>query len=93
MRFPRQAYWCGLPFPSPGDLPDLGIEPVSPALADSLPLCHLGSPVNVGGAYSSYRLCVFTTMLTPHAGGPRNKGKRAWNMRAWFRVGYRPGSA
>ena len=34
----RQEYWSGLPFPSPGDLPDLGIEPRSPALqADSLP--------------------------------------------------------
>ena len=32
--FLRQAYWNGLPFPSPGDLPGLGIEPVSPALAD-----------------------------------------------------------
>ena len=29
--FPRQEYWCGLPFPSPGDLPNPGIEPVSPA--------------------------------------------------------------
>ena len=33
MGFPRQEYWQGLPFPSPGDLPDPGIEPVSPALA------------------------------------------------------------
>ena len=34
----RQEYWSGLPFPSPGDLPDPGIEPGSPALqADSLP--------------------------------------------------------
>ena len=32
-RFPRQEYWSGLPFPSPGDLPDPGIEPLSPALA------------------------------------------------------------
>ena len=31
--FPRQEYWSGLPFPFPGDLPDLGIEPVFPALA------------------------------------------------------------
>ena len=31
MRFPRQEYWSGLPFPSPGDLPDPGIELVSPA--------------------------------------------------------------
>ena len=30
MRFPRQAHWRGLPFPSPGDLPDLGIELRSP---------------------------------------------------------------
>ena len=38
MGFSRQAYWSGFPFPSPGDLPDLGIEPGSPALqADSLP--------------------------------------------------------
>ena len=33
MGFPRQGYWSGLPFPSPGDLSDPGIEPVSPALA------------------------------------------------------------
>ena len=35
--FPRQEYWSGLPVPSPGDIPDPGIEPGSPALqADSL---------------------------------------------------------
>ena len=38
MGFSRQEYWSGLPFPSPGDLPDPGIEPGSPALqADDLP--------------------------------------------------------
>ena len=38
MGFPRQECWTGLPVPSPGDLPDPGIEPRSPALqADSLP--------------------------------------------------------
>ena len=38
MGFSRQEYWNGLPFPSPGDLPDLGIEPRSPALQeDALP--------------------------------------------------------
>ena len=43
--FPRQEYWSGLPFPSPGHLPDPGIEPVSIAWqADSLPLHHLGGP-------------------------------------------------
>ena len=38
MRFSRQEYWSGLPFPSPGDLPNPGIEPRSPALqGDSFP--------------------------------------------------------
>ena len=38
MEFSRQEYWSGLPFPSPGDLPNPGIEPRSPALqADALP--------------------------------------------------------
>ena len=37
MGFSRQEYWSGLPFPSPGDLPDPGNEPRSPALeADAL---------------------------------------------------------
>ena len=48
MGFPRQEYWGGLPFPLPGDLPDPGIEPSSPAWqADSLPLSHLGSLVSM----------------------------------------------
>ena len=38
MGFSRQEYWNGLPFPSPGDLPNPGVEPGSPALqADPLP--------------------------------------------------------
>ena len=38
MGFSRPEYWGGLPFPSPGDLPNPGIKPGSPALqADSLP--------------------------------------------------------
>jgi len=45
MRFSRQEYWSGLPFPSPGDLPNPGIEPGSPALqADSFPTELKGSP-------------------------------------------------
>ena len=44
MEFSRQEYWSGLPFPSPGDLPNLGTEPRSPALqADSLALEPLSS--------------------------------------------------
>jgi len=38
MGFSRQEYWSGLPFPSPGDLPNPGLEPRSPVLrADALP--------------------------------------------------------
>ena len=45
-RFPRQEYWSGLPFPSPGDLPDPGIEPTFPALAvDSSPRSPQESPL------------------------------------------------
>ena len=47
MGFPRQEYWRGLPFPSPGDLPDPRMEPISsanPALQEgSLPLSHQGN--------------------------------------------------
>ena len=45
MGFSRQEYWSGLPCPSPGDLPDLGIEPGSPALQAGFFLSELqGSP-------------------------------------------------
>ena len=44
MEFPRQEYWRGLPFPSPGDLPNPGIKPEFPVLqTDSLLLSHQGS--------------------------------------------------
>ena len=47
MGFSRQEYWSGLPFPSPGDLPDLGIKPRSPALeADALTSEPPGKPEN-----------------------------------------------
>ena len=42
MGFSRQAYWSGLPFPSPGDLPDPGMEPAS-----------LVSPALVGGFFTT----------------------------------------
>ena len=42
MGFPRQEYWSGLPFPSPGYLPDPGVEPVSPA-----------SPALAGGFFTT----------------------------------------
>ena len=46
MEFSRQEYWSGLPFPSPGDLPNPGIETRSPALqANSLPNELQGKPL------------------------------------------------
>ena len=46
MGFSRQKYWSELPFPSPGDLPNPGVEPRSPALqADSLPAEPQGKPI------------------------------------------------
>ena len=52
MGISRQECWSGLSFPSPGDLPGPGIEPVSPALqVDSLPLCHLGSLIFMYSLY------------------------------------------
>ena len=47
MGFPRQEYWSGLPFPSPGDLPTQGLNAcLLHWQAGSLPLSHLGSPCN-----------------------------------------------
>ena len=47
MGFPRQEHWSGLPCPSPGDLPQPGIEPASSALVGRFftTLCHLGSHI------------------------------------------------
>ena len=45
VEFSRQEYWSGLPCPSPGDLPDPGIKPISPVLqTDSLPTEPPGKP-------------------------------------------------
>ena len=69
MGFSRQEYWSGLPCPSPGDLPDPGIEPVSPVApalqADSLPLplwlsgkesaCNAGATGDTGSIPGSGR--------------------------------------
>ena len=48
--FSRQEYWSGLPFPTPGDLPNPGIEPRSPALqADALPSEPQGKLMVING--------------------------------------------
>ena len=49
MKFSTQEYWSGLPYPSPGDLPNLGIKPGSPALqVDFLPDEPQGKPKDTG---------------------------------------------
>ena len=63
MGFSRQDYRSGLSFRSPGDLPDPGIEPTSPAFPawqDSLPLSHLGGPIKTlqCGIFFCFKLCV-----------------------------------
>ena len=51
--FPRQKYWSGLPFPSPGTLSHPGIDPMSPPLQeDSLQLSHQGSPGEYDTAFN-----------------------------------------
>ena len=56
MEFSRQEYWSGLPFPSPGDLPNPGIEPRSPTLqADALTSEPPGKPNS--GISSNLNLC------------------------------------
>ena len=50
MGLSRQEYWSGLPFPPPGDLPDPGIEPMSPALAGRFfTTMLLGKPIHSAG--------------------------------------------
>ena len=60
--FSRQEYWSGLPFPSPGDPPDPGMEPASPALAGGFFTTERqGSPViyGVGRLIADAPVCVF----------------------------------
>ena len=67
--FSRKEHWSGLPFPSPGDLPNLGIEPGSPSLqADSLSPEPPEKPLyvrlaNIKSRYSFYRKFVQKNVL------------------------------
>ena len=62
MEFFRPEYWSGQPFPSPGDLPNLGIEPFSPALqVDYLPAEPQGKPKNIGMGSLSLLQRIFLT--------------------------------
>ena len=74
MGFPREEFWSGLPFPSPGDLPAPGIELWSPVLqADPLPLSYQGSP----GPTDLWNLCPDLWLLFPGHSLP-------WPCRSWL---------
>ena len=74
----KEEYWSGFPFPSPGDLPDPGIEAASSESftlqADSLPLEPLGKPINVLSPYLRVKSELLKTTQERSAGqlqGPR----------------------
>ena len=76
MEFSRQEYWSGLPFPSPGDLPDPGIEPGSPTLqADTLPSEPQGKPMTNSDILKSRditwptKACLIKAMIFPSSQG------------------------
>ena len=68
MKFSRQEYWSGLPFPSPEDLPDPGGEPPSPASPDSLPRAIMETHTHTNGVIDStvtYLPDSYVEALTP----------------------------
>ena len=94
MGFSRQEYWSGLPFPSPGDLPDSGIEPRSLMLqADALTSAPPGKPLNISEnllkrhrtSDLSPRIKDFKggkeARLKEEGGGGRRGGQKRWPYR------------
>ena len=73
MGFSRQEYWSGLPCPPPGDLPDPGIEPGSPALqVDSLPCKPRGKPklIQAHNQFDKHRIGLYASLyfISVHVG-------------------------
>ena len=67
MRFLRQKYWSGLPFPSPVDLPNPGIEPMSPALQADFFYHRATRKKDCSGLYSvSRNLFIMCLIIPPH---------------------------
>ena len=65
MGFRRQEYWNGLPFPSPEDVPDPGIEPTSPALADRFFTTETSQKHHIKGVCVCVCVCVLFTQSCP----------------------------
>ena len=63
MGFPRQEYWTGLPFPSSGDLPNLGIKLTSPALAGGLFTVESPGKIAIPIRERKLLVCVSTRMI------------------------------
>ena len=84
MGVPRQKYWNVLPCSSPGDLPNLGMEPVSSALqADSLPLSHHGSPCNM---YVYIKLYVHILLTSKAISTNSSNGHSCINKQWLFKI-------
>ena len=77
MGFYRQEYWSGLPCPSPGDLPNPGFKPRSPALqVDSLPPEPPGKPQLINTVLLIHFKCWVNTCLKTKKGNIVFKGKQ-----------------
>ena len=63
MEFSRQEYWSGLPFPSPGDLPDSGIKLTSPTLADRF---FTAEPLKPNFKVALYKLLIKGKIIKGH---------------------------
>ena len=95
MEFPKQEYWSGLPFPLPGDLPDQGIEPTSPALqADSLPTevwrgCILKPRVKISndGEFKQWSKTMRIMCRKNKGHNPVEEVLRVWLLRQQFCAG------
>ena len=75
MGFSRQEYWSGLPFPSPGDLPDPGIEPGSLALqTDALPSEPPGKLRKIMVLYSAPKIGAVKAQIAESGGGAGTAG-------------------
>ena len=91
MGFSRQEYWSGLPFPSPGDLPDPGIEPGFPALwIDSLPTEPPGKTpvrrtmsISFFFIYLLFGLVACGTLVPPTRDQTRTPALEVWSLKHW----------